>query len=167
MACSRVNFTFTATRDSSWPTLASRGPLSASWQAGYAAIMRFCGSCATGLENVPLPLGQRLCLRSPSALLEWCPAVAERYISRKMDWTQTADCMASVDGSNACDFCHVKALEGARTPSPQDCRESCGKISGSCDKRSLAMYQGLFESMPCRALSCALEWVEDASKTYC
>ena len=58
-------------------------------------------------------------------------------------------------------------LEVARTPSPQDCRETRGKISGSCDKRSLAMYQGVFESMPCGALPCALEWIEVASKSYC
>jgi len=172
VVCSRVNFTFTATRASFWPTLASRGPLSASWQAGYTEIMRFCGSCpawtawkcASSCGPDVVILGRW----SPSALLEWCPVVAERYISRKTDWTQTADCVASyVDGSKACDFCHVEALEGARTPSPQDCRESCGKISDSCDKRTLALYQGVFESTPCRALPCAVEWMENASKTYC
>ena len=50
MACSRVNFTFifTATHTSCWPTLACRGPSSASWQGDYATIMRFRGSSATG-----------------------------------------------------------------------------------------------------------------------
>jgi positive regulator of sigma E activity len=62
-------------------------------------------------------------------------AKVERDISRKMDWTWRADCMASlVAGSNSDGFFPVGIPEGASLRSPsQDYRRSRGKTSNRCD----------------------------------
>jgi hypothetical protein len=74
--------------------------------------------------------------QSFSAMCGRCPAVVERDISRKVDWTWRVDCMASsVAGSNCNECFFFLASEGALLRShSQEYRRSRGETSSSYDK---------------------------------
>jgi hypothetical protein len=80
------------------------------------------------------------------------PAVVERNISRKVDWTWRADFMATpVAGSNSDGFFPVGTPEGASLRSPsQDYRRS----RGSCDNGRCQHVTA--SSRECRAARCRL-----------
>lgn len=80
--------------------------LSATWQAECSMLSWSSGNCSigtTGSSACSCEAGVVVSTwRTSSALWLRHPAVTERDISRKMDWTSRADCMTSyVSGSNS------------------------------------------------------------------
>jgi hypothetical protein len=110
------------------------------------------------LEDVRPALRQMLWFQHDRAPAHYgkSPAVVERDISSKVDWTWRADCMASsVAGSNSDDFFPVGTPEGASLRSPsQDYRRSRGKTSSSCDNGRCQHIKAC--SRECRAALCRL-----------
>jgi hypothetical protein len=90
--------------------------------------------------------------RTSSALWRF-PAMVERDISRKLDWTSA---VSSVAGSDSDGFFSVGKTEVARLCCPQKCRRSRSKTSSSCDNAWCELVKS--RSTECRAAPSRLPW---------
>jgi hypothetical protein len=81
--------------------------------------------------------------------------VAERDVSKRVDWKSKADCMASSVAK--CNFDEVLS---------RIIEDIVGKISTSPDK-GRCQNLCVLERMPFRALLSALKWIEASSNIYC
>jgi hypothetical protein len=133
------------------------------WSSGNCST-RAAWRCASSRETEAYQQQRR-----SSALWGRCPGVAERDISRKVNWTSRAVCMASSAAeSNSDGFCFrgntgritlTQSLPGLLKISWQDFKHLW--------QWSMPAYVGVWERMPCGTQQCALEWMETASNTCC